>query len=751
MSVFRVEFLPVDVPSRGEAPAVGPSGTPVQPGGKPGGIAHLVMDDPARRVNVLDEQALGDLEIALGLLEGRPDLGGLVVRSGKPGIFMTGDVEALATLTDRALALALVRRSQAACARLAALPFATVAAIDGICLGGGTELALACSSRVAAQESHTQIGLPEVLLGILPACGGTTRLSGLVGLSTALDLILTGRTLDAPGAERAGLVERAVPGVWLIEHAHRRLAELAAHARGRGQGGGRAAADAQGQRGDHWRPRGLRSWFMDGTPVGRGLTFTRERAMTKGRTGGHYPAAAAALSILHHGFAQPLEASLRLEAEWVSDLIVGPVCKNLVRAFRLAERAREEPLPGMEEAVPVERLQVVGAGGMGAGIAELASRHGIEVRLRDTDPVALARALRAVRARVAERSGRTGAAAHETEGQLARIFPSLDLAGLKRADLAIEAVVEDLDVKRRVFGELEVRMRPDAVLATNTSSLSVDELAAGLERPQRFVGMHFFDPVHRMPLVEVVRGAKTSAATLATAVTLARRLGLTPVVVNDGPGFVVNRMLMPCLREALHLVEDGYRVADVDAAMRAFGMPRGPFEMMDELGLGFTAKLAAVLGRAFPGRIAPAPQLEVLVNEGLLGRKSGAGLYRYWRGRRTLDPLAARLLRPARERRPASLEVLAERMTLAMVNEAAHCLAEGVVAEAGTLDLALLYGAGFPPWRGGLLRHADALGLARVEARLTALRAEKGERFRPALLIEELAARGGTFTEPVSG
>jgi 3-hydroxyacyl-CoA dehydrogenase/enoyl-CoA hydratase/3-hydroxybutyryl-CoA epimerase len=425
------------------------------------------------------------------------------------------------------------------------------------------------------------------------------------------------------------------------------------------------------------------------------------------------------------------------------------VCKNLVRAFRLAEHARKDPLPG-PAAAPVERLQVVGAGQMGTGIAELASRHGIEVRLRDADPAALARALRAVRARVAEQAGRSGTARHETEGQLARIFPGLDLAGLKRADFAIEAVVEDLDVKRRVFGELEVRMRPDAVLATNTSSLSVDELAAGLEHPQRFVGLHFFHPVHRRPLVEVVRGARTSPAALATAVALARRLGRTPVVVNDAPGFVVNRVLMPYLREALHLVEDGHRVADVDAAMRAFGMPAGPFELMDEVGLDVVAQVAAILGRAFPERLAPAPQLEALVQAGLLGRKSGAGFYRHWRGRRTLEAQAARLLRPARARRPASPEALAGRMALALVNEAAHCLADGVVGDSGTLDLALLYGAGFPPFRGGPLRYADALGLAQVEARLTALRAEKGERFRPAPLITELAAAGGRFTEPES-
>jgi 3-hydroxyacyl-CoA dehydrogenase / enoyl-CoA hydratase / 3-hydroxybutyryl-CoA epimerase len=747
MSVFRVEFPPAGMPGAGGAPGAGTPAPPVLPGDEPGRIAHLVMDDPARRVNVLDERALGDLEAALVLLEGSPDLVGLVVRSGKPGSFMAGDVDALATVTDREQALSLVRRSQAACARLAALPFPTVAAIGGTCLGRGTELALACSSRVAAQESQTQIGLPEVLLGVIPGSGGTARLPRLVGLSAALDLILTGRTLDARSAERVGLVERAVPGVWLLDHAHRRLKELVAPGRGRA----RAATGARRRPGDRWRPRGLRSWFMDGTPFGRGLAFTRAQATTKARTGGHYPAAEAVLSILHHGFAQPIAAALRLEAEWASDLLVGPVCKNLVRAFRLAERARQEPLPGTAGAVPVDRLQVVGAGGMGAGIAELASRQGIEVRLRDTDPAALARALRAVRARVAERAARNGIARHESEGQLARVFPSLDLAGLKRADLAIEAVVEDLDVKRRVFGELEVCMRPDAVMATNTSSLSVDELAAGLEHPRRFVGMHFFDPVHRILLVEVVRGAKTSAEALATAVTLVRRLGRTPVVVNDGPGLVVNRVLVPCLREALHLVEDGYRVADVDAAMRAFGMPRGPFEVMDELGLDVTADVTAVLARAFPGRVAPVPQLEALMKEGLLGRKSGAGFYRYGRGRRTLDPLAARLLRPARDRRPASLQALAERMTLAMVNEAAHCLADGVVEDAGTLDLALLHGAGFPLFRGGPLRHADALGLARVEARLTALRAEKGERFRPAPLIEELAARGGTFTELPGG
>jgi 3-hydroxyacyl-CoA dehydrogenase/enoyl-CoA hydratase/3-hydroxybutyryl-CoA epimerase len=483
--------------------------------------------------------------------------------------------------------------------------------------------------------------------------------------------------------------------------------------------------------------------------------------MSRARTGGHYPAPGAVLSVLRHGLGQRVEASLDLEAGWVGDLVVGPVCKNLVRIFRLSERAKKEggtPVGGPAGA-PVGRMVVVGSGVMGAGIAELASRQGIEVRLRDVDPASLTRALRTLHARVAERTGSRGDGAgravrrSEAQAQLARVFPALDLAGLKRADFALEAVVEDLDVKRRVFGELEVRMRPDAVLATNTSSLSVDELAAGLQHPQRLVGLHFFNPVHRMPLVEVVRGAKTSDEALATAVALARRLGKTPVVVRDAPGFVVNRVLMPYLREALHLVEEGFAVADVDGAMRAFGMPMGPLEVVDEVGVEVAAKVASILSRAFPDRMAAAPQLERLAAVGRLGRKSGAGFYRHHGGgrRRTADPEALRVLGLPRPRRTASPEALAERMTLVMVNEAARCLADGLVADAGMLDLAMVYGTGFPPFRGGPLRHADAVGLAKVEARLTALRAEKGERFLPAPLIVRLAAEGGSLASPAAG
>jgi 3-hydroxyacyl-CoA dehydrogenase/enoyl-CoA hydratase/3-hydroxybutyryl-CoA epimerase len=703
----------------------------------PGGTAHLVMDDPARRVNVLDETAIADLETALGTLETLQGLQGVILRSGKPGSFIAGaDVNAIGSLTDPERVRALVRRGHAAFSRLTALGAPTVAAIEGPCLGGGLEIALACDSRVASEEK-AQIGLPEVMLGIFPGFGGTSRLPRLVGLAASLDLILSGRVLDARRAEKMGVIARAVPSAWLIEAAERRLAELAKRPRAK--------------RRDAFRPRGLGQWLLEGNPLGRALVFQQARTGVLRRTGGHYPAPLAAITALEAGVGQPLETALQYEANGVVPLVVGPVCKNLVRVFQLSEDAKRRSPVGDESLKPatIARLALAGAGVMGGGIAELASRFGIEVRLRDVRTESLQKGLQTVHAVVVERGRRRRTPAREQDGQMARILPALELSGIAHADAAIEAVVEDLDVKRRVFGELEVRMREDSLIATNTSSLSVDALADGLRHPERFVGFHFFNPVDKMPLVEVVRGARTSDAALVTAVALARRLGKTPVVVRDSPGFVVNRVLMPYLREAMHLLEEGFGVVAIDRSMRRFGMPMGPFEVVDEVGLDVANKVAGVLGAAFPGRMQPAPLLEKLIASGRLGRKNGRGFYRHARKRRKPDPDVPALLALPARRSPASDAQLAERMTLAMINEAARCVEEGIVADAGQVDLAMVFGAGFPPFRGGVLRHADTLGLTNVLARLNALRAEKGERFVPCGLLERKAAAGQTFTSPI--
>ncbi len=698
-----------------------------------GGLAHLVVDHPARKLNVLDAEAVASLETALTDLEAAPPTG-VVVVSGKPGSFIAGaDVNAIGAITDAAEVQVLVRRGQAAYARLAALPCPTVAAIDGVCLGGGTELALACDSRVAAEEPRTQIGLPEVMLGIFPAWGGSTRLPRLIGLPAALDLILTGRALDARRAEKLGLIARAVPAAWLVERAEEHLARL--------------AKLPTKKRRDRYRPAGFMPWFLDRTPFGRALVFSQARKGVLARTGGMYPAPLAVLDVLERTFGRPVAEGFAAEVDAVAPLVVGVVCKNLVRIFHLAEDAKRANVvadPAVRPA-PVRRMALIGAGVMGAGIAELASRNAIDVRMRELKPEALQKALQAVRALVDQRGRKRRRPARETDAQMARILPTLDLTGMAHADFAIEVVVEDLDVKRRVFAELEVRVPAGALLASNTSSLSINALAAGLLHPERFVGFHFFNPVDRMPLVEVVRGERTSDAALVTAVGLARKLGKTPVVVKDSPGFVVNRVLMSYLREALYLLEEGYTVPDIDSAMRRFGMPMGPFEVVDEVGLDVAHKVAGVLSAAFPDRMQPSSALEKMIAAGRLGRKNGTGFYRHKGRTRKADRGVRGLLGMHHARRPQSVDALAERMVLAMINEAARCVEEGIVAGAEQVDLAMVFGAGFPPYRGGVLRHADTMGLQAVVDRLRALRAEKGLRFEPCALLASKAARGETF------
>ncbi|MFI5372700.1 MAG: 3-hydroxyacyl-CoA dehydrogenase NAD-binding domain-containing protein, partial [Candidatus Eisenbacteria bacterium] len=466
---------------------------------------------------------------------------------------------------------------------------------------------------------------------------------------------------------------------------------------------------------------------------------------------GHYPAPLAAIDVIEHTVVRPIKEGLEIEASRVADLLIGPVCKDLVRIFQLSEDAKKARVvedPSIEPAA-IGELALIGAGVMGGGIAELATRQGIRVRMRDVRPESLTRALDTVDALIRERSRKRRMPPRERDQQWALLYPTLELSGLTRADAAIEAVVEDLDVKRRVFGELEVRLPATALLATNTSSLSVDELGSGLAHPERFCGFHFFNPVHRMPLVEVVRGARTSDPALVTAVALARRLGKTPVVVKDSPGFVVNRVLMPYLREAMALLEEGFRLTDIDGAMRRFGMPMGPFEVVDEVGIDVAHKVAGVLSAAFPRRMTSAAALEKLLAAGRLGRKSGRGFYRHRGRRREPDPELRPLLGLTRERTAPTPEMLIERMVLAMVNESARCLEEGIVADAGKVDLALVFGAGFPPFRGGPLRHADRTGLTKIHQRLMALHAEKGERFEPAALLARLATEGGSFTQPV--
>jgi 3-hydroxyacyl-CoA dehydrogenase/enoyl-CoA hydratase/3-hydroxybutyryl-CoA epimerase len=702
------------------------------------GIGWVTFDDPDRKLNVLAEDVM---ERLAGVVDQAADAAAagrvrvVVFHSGKPDSFIAGaDVEAIASLEDPLEAERKVRQGQAIYMDVESLPVPTVAAIHGICVGGGTELSLACRHRVLSDSPRTRVGLPEVMLGILPSWGGTTRLPRLVGLQAALDLLLTGKQIDARKAKRIGFAGEVFPADLFRE----KVADFAVRAVGMPVG-------------SSLPKRGFVTRMLDDTRLGRTVVLAAARKRVKAQTGGHYPAPLRILDILRKHVGGSVDASLDAEARAAAELIVGPVCKNLIHVFQMREAARKGygvSDPSVEPHA-VDAVAVLGAGVMGGGIAHLAAQHGIRVRMKDIRHDAVAGGLQHARSLFDKGVERRKMSRREAAQRMELISGGLDYAGFGGADLVVEAIVEKMDVKRAVLKETEGHVRRECVLSTNTSSLSVDGMAEVLSHPERFCGMHFFNPVHRMPLVEVVRGARTSDATVATVYGLALRMGKVPVVVNDGPGFLVNRILAPYMNEAGFLLADGASVEEVDRAAKEFGMPMGPLRLVDEVGIDVSNHAGTAMYEALGERLAPAPALVALGASGRLGRKGGLGFYRYEKGKDTgVDPDVYGVLGdavPAQRGGRVDAETIRRRLVVQMINEAARILADGVVGSAAELDLAMIMGTGFPPFRGGLLRFADTLHARGVLDRLQALHDAHGSRFAPAPLLEELARTNRTF------
>ena len=696
------------------------------------GVAWLVFDDPDRKLNVLATPVMERLaalldEVEAGAATG--DIRALVIRSGKDGSFIAGaNVDEIAAITDPVEATGKAAGGQRIFQHVHELAIPTVAAIDGTCLGGGTELALACDVRIASDRDETRIGLPEIRLGIIPGFGGTTRLPRLIGLMAASDLILTGKTVDARKAEKLGLIhERMHQGVL-----YDRAREIALAA---------AAGDGEPER----RGPGRLQRLAEATPVGRRVILSQARKQVLKQTKGHYPAPLRAIDVMGRSAGAPLERALSIEAEAVGELIASDISKHLIHVFRLMEDAKKAA-PAAEP-LPVDRVAVLGAGVMGGGIAQLLAHRGLTVRLKDINREGLATGLRHAREQFDKLVKRRKLRQREAEDRMGAISPSLDYSGFGTIDLVIEAVVERMDVKKAVLKEAEAAAG-DAILTTNTSSLSVTEMQRALERPGRLAGMHFFNPVHRMPLVEIIRGEDTSEQAVATVFALTRRLDKTPVIVKDGPGFLVNRVLTPYLNEAGYLLAEGGSIAEIDEALVEFGMPMGPLRLLDEVGLDIARHAGQTMHEAFGERLEPSPALRALEGSDRLGRKNGRGFYVYEDGRdQHPDPAIYEALGSVEdaERRRIPPRVIQDRCILPMVNEAARILEEGIARSAGDVDLAMITGTGFPPFRGGLLRYADDLGLRTVVAKLESFESEHGPRFRPAPLLRRKAEAGEGF------
>jgi 3-hydroxyacyl-CoA dehydrogenase / enoyl-CoA hydratase / 3-hydroxybutyryl-CoA epimerase len=693
-------------------------------------VAFLVLDAPGEPVNTLSTAVFQELAgILFDQLEADPSVRAVVLISGKPENFVAGaDINEFSQIESAEHGAALCREGQALINRVAAYSKPIVAAIHGACLGGGLELSLACDWRIATDHPKTQLGLPEIQIGILPALGGCQRLPRLIGLQAALDIILAGRSERATKAFRLGMVDELVHPAILRETAARAALRLA-------------------ERTPHRKPGG--SLLLDRNPLGRAVVYRQARAKVLERTKGHYPAPLAAIEAIRTGLEHGIEAGLRMEAQKFGELAVSEVARNLTHIFfATTALKKDDGVPAGTAARNVRRLGVVGSGFMGAAIAGTAvAQAEVEVRLKDADLPRVGKGIKAAIGVLDGQLKRRRISRLEYQRLSALVSGGADFRGFARADLVIEAVFEDLSVKQQVLAEVELVIGREAVFATNTSTIPIGRIGVGARHPERVLGMHFFSPVDRMPLLEVIPGERTAPEAVATAVRFGRRMGKTVIVVADSPGFWVNRILSPYMNEAGVLLEEGVPVEVIDQAMTEFGFPVGPVTLLDEVGLDVAQKAGGVMLESFGERLQPSGVVPKLVADGRLGRKNGRGFYEYGKGKKgRVDETVYRVI-GVEPLAGADKSAAQRRLVYIMLNEAARAVAEGVVRRARDGDIGAVMGFGFPPFRGGPLRMIDTLGPDTVVRTLQDLERDYGERFTPAEALVEMARAGERFYE----
>jgi 3-hydroxyacyl-CoA dehydrogenase / enoyl-CoA hydratase / 3-hydroxybutyryl-CoA epimerase len=698
-----------------------------------GDVAVLTLDLQGEPVNKLNAQVKTEFEAALERLRADAAVKALVIISGKPDTFIAGaDIEEFTRLTTREEFTRLSADGQAMLQRLDDFPKPVIAAIHGACLGGGLELALACDWRIATDHPKTQLGLPEVQLGLLPGAGGCQRLPKLIGLSASLAMIMPGKTENGLKAFKLGIVDELVPKAILLETALKAASRLV--------GTGVPARPKKG---------GLVGAIFDRSWPGRQFVYRKAAKDTLKKTGGHYPAPLAALEAVKAGLEQGGSKGYAVEHQKFGELAASPVSRQLIGIFFATTALKKDD--GLPDGVsakprPIERMAVIGSGFMGAGIAGTAvSTAGIDVRVKDTELARVGKGLKAATDILSGRLKRRRITKFEFERQAALLSGGTDFGGFRRADLVIEAVFEDLEVKRKVLADTEAQTGPGAIFATNTSTIPIADIAANAARPGQVLGMHFFSPVDRMPLLEIIPTAATSPETIATAVNFGRKIGKTVIVVRDHPGFWVNRILTPYLNEAGYLFSEGVPMDVLDRIMTRFGFPVGPITLLDEVGLDVAAKAGKVMYAAFGERLTPSDLVGKMLADQRLGRKNGKGFYHYHKGQKTGPDETVYDLLKIRPKQTSATDLIEQRLVYAMLNEAAMAMSEGVVRSARDGDIGAIFGIGYPPFRGGPLRYLDEIGAAKAVEVLRSLESSVGARFAPAAGLVRMAERGERY------
>ena len=683
-----------------------------------GRIGILWFDIEGEKINKFSTPVMEELEKTIDDLEKKP-IKCLLFMSAKEGVFCVGaNIDEIKDITSADAAYEAGRKGQLIFDRFAKLPYSTVSVIDGVCMGGATELSLTMDYRLASDSEKTKIALPEIKLGILPGWGGTQRLPKLIGLQRSLDIILSGKNLIPKKAWKTGLVDKIIPKEWVKEKAIEFAEEIIA-----GKGG---------KYKKRRKPKGLVNALLENNPLGKNVIFSMAQKNVMKLTHGHYPAPLRALDVIKQTISMPVEKGLEIEARALGDLLVTPESKSLVQIFLWMDEIKKENGVNKDDVkiTDVHNASVLGAGVMGGGIAQLFASKGIDIRVKDINYNAVTMAYRQAKDVLKKQLKRRRITKFEYLQILHRISGTVDFSGFKHTDVVVEAIIEDLEIKKSTLSELEKHIKDDTIVATNTSSLLVDDMAAAIKKKKRFVGMHFFNPVHKMPLVEVVRGKHSSDEAVASIFKLALRLGKTPIVVNDGPGFLVNRLLLPYMVEAVSLLEEGHSIKEIDKAMLDFGMPMGPIELFDEVGIDVAYKVAKILQNTMSDRMAESDILEKMVEAKRLGKKNGVGFYRYEDKKKVDDPTVSSFIK-IKNRTVLSGEELTQRMIYPMVNEAARCLDEGIALRPRDVDMGMIFGTGFAPFRGGLLKYADKEGIEKIVKQLGEFEKKYGSRFKP--------------------